>query len=243
MTGWRAARATTRSALLRKTNLNTNTGGVSRHPARRFGNDLLDDLALLEQRKLPGSAKAAYGLRDRRRRGLRPIRGRFFQPDRPHHLERRRARQPGIRQRHLRPQLRADAAHLHRLRNDDIAAAPRTNNWIATGPGDDIIRPGLADTAGGTGDDLLVLDFSADDQPGYAGAYVNGGYRRNLAAAPFTLVDEIRFFEFERYHVTGTGKTCRWAGKATTSSRLDGDDTITGYGGNDILTGDFPALM
>ncbi len=125
--------------------------------------------------------------------------------------------------------------------NDDLTFALRTDNYARLGAGDDVVRPGLGFDSldGGPGDDLLVLDFSADDQPDYGGAYVNSGYRRNRAVAPFELIDVIGYANFERYHVTGTTKNDALFGGEGDDILigLDGNDTLTSYAGNDWIDG------
>ena len=125
--------------------------------------------------------------------------------------------------------------------DDDLTFALRTDNYALLGPGADVIRPGLGfdSVDGGPGNDLLVLDYSRDDRSEVGGAYVNSGYRRNSIAAPFTLVDLCAYWNFERYHVTGTSKDDSLFGGDDDDifAGLAGNDTITGYGGNDVLEG------
>ncbi|MCW1886212.1 calcium-binding protein [Luteolibacter flavescens] len=112
--------------------------------------------------------------------------------------------------------------------NDDITAGTRTNNWIVTGDGDDIVRPGFGTDRvfGGNGIDTLVVDFSMEDLPAYSGVYMTDTvYRRDNGSAG---LDYIESYEFERFHITGASKNDQITGRA-------GNDILKGKGGNDSL--------
>ena len=83
---------------------------------------------------------------------------------------------------------------------------------------------------GGTGDDLLVLDYSQGDASNVGGVKIEGGYlvRHNIHTN--AVIDQLYAPEFERYHITGGSKADQLAGGA-------GDDILNGGGGGDWLQG------
>ena len=125
--------------------------------------------------------------------------------------------------------------------NDTLIQPGRVNNSLWTGPGDDVINPGIGIdfVVGGPGIDLCIVDYSAGDDPGLDGVTYNEGYRRYLVATPFTQVDFLRLYEIERVHFTGTSKADTLFGGSVSSVLLGrgGDDTLTGSDGDDQIEG------
>jgi VCBS repeat-containing protein len=112
--------------------------------------------------------------------------------------------------------------------NDTLIQLGRVDNNFATGAGNDIINPGLGSADfvdGGTGDDLVILDYSVGDDAsagavqGSADNFKNGTFARPTADG-FRL-DYLIFTDIERFKITGTSK----------------DDDLGGSFGNDILKG------
>lgn len=134
--------------------------------------------------------------------------------------------------------------------NDSLTQLGRVNNSLYTGPGDDVINPGLGSdvVVGGPGDDLCIVDWSVDDDGTLSGINANDGYRRYQAATPFSQVDFLRMYEIERVHLTGTSKadtlysgalggTLLGRGGDDSLNGADGDDRIEGADGNDTIRG------
>jgi len=129
--------------------------------------------------------------------------------------------------------------------NDSISFTRALNHRINTGAGNDTVNAGLneinianaslynSDHAdGGTGDDLLIVDYSVNDSGGWMS--VNGGpdagfYERvNFGGAVF---DRVYHSNFERFQVTGTSYGQDGIKGGT------GNDTLNGFGGLDALWG------
>jgi Ca2+-binding RTX toxin-like protein len=113
---------------------------------------------------------------------------------------------------------------------------------INTGAGNDTITAngGLGNVKidAGSGNDILVLDYSVDDSvttggvsglvQDKSGVTSYGSYRRNDANN--TFLDDLFADNIERYQVTGTSK-------ADTLIGWTGDDIFKGLGGNDTISG------
>jgi RHS repeat-associated protein len=112
------------------------------------------------------------------------------------------------------------------------AAVLRANDIVSTGDGNDVIDAGLGDddrVDGGSGDDLLLLDYSVDDVGKHLFFYTylpNGtsevnaiGFRQQ--ADSNAALDSLSANNVNRFHITGTSK----------------DDDITTWIGNDIVNG------
>ncbi|MFM6871762.1 MAG: hypothetical protein ACKPKQ_17525, partial [Dolichospermum sp.] len=105
----------------------------------------------------------------------------------------------------------------------------RSNESITAGAGNDTFNTGLGiDVAnGGTGDDLLIIDYSIGDTGSemvlstYAGTegFYGSAYRYNSAYS--AELDRVDFSGINRFQITGTGT----------------DDSITTGGGNDTING------
>ncbi len=136
--------------------------------------------------------------------------------------------------------------------NDSLTQLGRFDQAFHTNGGDDIIAPGLGnDTVyGGTGNDLLVLDYSVGDLPTYT-AITGGGPDRNFRRDNPGVggVDFISYREIERLLLTGTPRNdnlqdCSGddiiyggAGDDVIVSTLGGNNYFDGGDGNDTLTG------
>ncbi|MBD2355773.1 hypothetical protein H6G41_14280 [Tolypothrix sp. FACHB-123] len=119
------------------------------------------------------------------------------------------------------------------------SAIYRRNDTFNTGAGNDTINLGLGtdDRAdGGTGDDLLIVDYSVDDvgqQMNFSASSSNGessGSAYRYQAATSSYLDNISFSNINRFQVTGTSKN----DNITTGA---GNDTILGGAGNDYING------
>ncbi|MGI8605381.1 MAG: calcium-binding protein [Verrucomicrobiales bacterium] len=119
---------------------------------------------------------------------------------------------------------------------DVITQRGRIDNFLFTGPGDGIVKPGLGrdQVNGGAGNDLIVLDYSEGDDPSYTGllGYGGGGLsiRRDQPGPQLTIIDELFTYQIERMHLTATPRSDEVAD-------LSGDDIIFGGDGNDTLHG------
>jgi Ca2+-binding RTX toxin-like protein len=115
------------------------------------------------------------------------------------------------------------------------------NRQLDTGAGNDTITMngglGQISVEAGNGNDLLVLDYSVDDNitsGGVSGIIggndvtSNASYTRK--GANNTVLDNLSALHFERYQITGTSK-------ADTLIGWNRDDILKGLGGNDTLTG------
>ncbi|PSF29023.1 hypothetical protein C7H19_24500 [Aphanothece hegewaldii CCALA 016] len=126
--------------------------------------------------------------------------------------------------------------------NDTLIQLNRLTNNFVMGAGNDTINPGLglSDIVdGGTGDDLLILDYSIGDDAN-AGAVTTFGtsfFRRTITNAN---LDSIGSFNIERVQVTGTSKNdslVAGTGIKVTFRGESGNDTLSGNTGNDDLEG------
>jgi Ca2+-binding RTX toxin-like protein len=114
--------------------------------------------------------------------------------------------------------------------------------------GDDILRHslGLVHALGGTGNDILILDYREGDEADTTGILQEGGgtqfARRRIGTNE--LLDRIQPNSFERIHFTGTSKNDSFT--AATGSNgasgvilygLEGNDTLTGGNSHDFLFG------
>jgi Ca2+-binding RTX toxin-like protein len=132
--------------------------------------------------------------------------------------------------------------------NDTLVQLGRVNNVFNAGIGSDTLNPGLGIDVvdGGPGliflpnDDLLMVDYSVGDigtgifttlNPDKEGGRI---YRNETIFSdpfkPLGTLDEVRFTNIERFHVTGTGKKDALMGGS-------GHDTLIGNGGNDSMIG------
>ena len=127
------------------------------------------------------------------------------------------------------------------VNNDSLTQLGRVDNSLYTGPGDDVMNPGIGiDTVvGGTGNDLCIVDWSVGDTSELGGVYYNDAYRRQLIAPPYTQVDYLRLYEIERVHFTGSSKGDTLYGGGGNSVLLGkgGDDTLICYDGDDLIEG------
>jgi Ca2+-binding RTX toxin-like protein len=117
--------------------------------------------------------------------------------------------------------------------NDVFTFRGRENSRIQMFGGNDVINPGLGvDIAyGGTGTDLLIIDYSVGDDAN-AGGITSTSATVHTRADVITgaVLDRVTTAEMERSHITGTSK-------ADTMRGQNGDDTFFGGGGSDILYG------
>ena len=117
--------------------------------------------------------------------------------------------------------------------NDVFTFRGRENSRIQMFGGNDIINPGLGiDIAyGGTGNDLLIIDYSAGDDAN-AGGITSASASVHTRADVNTgaVLDRVTTAEMERSHITGTSK-------ADTINGQTGDDMFFGRGGTDTLDG------
>ena len=114
----------------------------------------------------------------------------------------------------------------------------RTNDILNGTSGNNTFNPGLGDDQvyGGSGDDLLVLDYSVDDtgtgmsldaSSSYYGAQ---GYGYRYTATNSTVfLDRIYFKDIDRFAITGTSKD-------DYINPGNGNDTINAGAGNDTVT-------
>ena len=125
--------------------------------------------------------------------------------------------------------------------NNKLTQLGRVNNSFSTGFGDDIINPGLGfdvvdgGFADGSGNDLLILDYSVEDTGSGMSVSINpessiGEAFRTVSASSSERLDNIKFSNFSRYQITGTSKADQLEGG-------NGDDTLIGGADNDILIG------
>jgi Ca2+-binding RTX toxin-like protein len=118
--------------------------------------------------------------------------------------------------------------------NDRIVLRDRRNNRLALRGGNDICNPGLGNDAvnGGTGEDMLILDYSVGDDEDTGPITRQGSTsffeRRRISTG--TLLDQISSNGFEKLVFTGTSKNDIFDG-------YSGDDIMRGGAGNDTLTG------
>ena len=99
--------------------------------------------------------------------------------------------------------------------------------------GNDIINPGLGiDIAyGGTGTDLLIIDYSVGDDANAGGiTSTSASVHARANVTTGAVLDRVTTAEMERSHITGTSK-------ADTINGQTGDDLFFGSGGNDTLNG------
>ncbi len=117
--------------------------------------------------------------------------------------------------------------------NDVFTFRGRENSRIQMFGGNDIINPGLGvDIAyGGTGNDLLIIDYSVGDDAN-AGGITSTSASVHARADVITgaVLDRVTTAEMERSHITGTSK-------ADTMNGQTGDDIFFGGGGADTMDG------
>lgn len=117
--------------------------------------------------------------------------------------------------------------------NDVFTFRGRENSRIQMFGGNDIINPGLGiDIAyGGTGNDLLIIDYSAGDDANAGGiTSTSANVHTRADVNTGAVLDRVTTAEMERSHITGTSK-------ADTMRGLDGNDMLFASGGNDTLYG------
>jgi Ca2+-binding RTX toxin-like protein len=124
--------------------------------------------------------------------------------------------------------------------NDVFIFTGRENSRIQMFGGNDIINPGLGVdiVSGGSGDDLLIIDYSVGDDANVGGITSTSNVqheRRDLNTG--TILDSVTVssggnsaWVMERSHITGTSK-------ADTLYGRDGADMLLGRGGDDVLNG------
>jgi Ca2+-binding RTX toxin-like protein len=134
--------------------------------------------------------------------------------------------------------------------NDNITqktrlAGPYGNGVsLSTGAGNDTISLGGGDLSvnAGSGDDLLILDYSLEDSviTGGVTGITSAGGSSSFASYSRTggsLFDRILAGDIELYQITGTSKADifnGWTGNDTLNG-LGGDDILDGITGNDII--------
>ena len=132
--------------------------------------------------------------------------------------------------------------------NDVIIQHDRVNNNFDTGAGDDVINPGLGidQIIPGTGNNLIIFDFSIGDDANVGGLTYSASTtieRRDLTTN--ALVDQVRVFSGanDRYDITGTSKADILRGGSAADLLLGGagGDSLDGSSGNDVLSGGFGA--
>jgi Ca2+-binding RTX toxin-like protein len=122
-------------------------------------------------------------------------------------------------------------------------------NRFFAGTGNDTVNGGLGidDIGGGSGDDLLIVDYSIGDDSSMSGmsgsafgssASSNCSFSRRNTITNFTR-DSVSGTSFERYQITGTSKGDNFTGWQGIDTLIggDGNDSIGGAGGDDLLTG------
>ena len=115
--------------------------------------------------------------------------------------------------------------------NDNISQLGRVDNYYThLGAGDDTLNLGLGKDQfleGGSGNDLLIIDFSVNDDGTPVSINGSGGYQRGTGT-----LDSVNFITgFERFLITGTAQNDTIPGRSGTS------DTIYGGAGNDSIDG------
>jgi Ca2+-binding RTX toxin-like protein len=118
--------------------------------------------------------------------------------------------------------------------------AHRFSDRLDGGLGNDTLNAGLGlnDTViGGAGDDLLILDYSAEDTGSgmsfsisTATGYSDVSGSASRLSTTGTALDSITFSDINRFQITGTSQ-------AETITTAIGNDTIDGGAGNDTLDG------
>jgi len=120
--------------------------------------------------------------------------------------------------------------------NDVFILSGRANTQINLLGGDDVINPGLGTdfVRGGTGDDLVILDYRVGDDADTGGVSWEAAFtparheRRRLSDN--ALLDYLVLQECERMHCTGSSKNDELVG-------LTGSDFIFGGPGDDYVDG------
>ena len=129
--------------------------------------------------------------------------------------------------------------------NDVYLLQSRENTQINLNGGNDVINPGLGfDTIqGGSGDDLVMVDYSVGDDADASGITWFSAFsparheRRRLSDN--VIIDQLALSTCERLHCTGTSKADQLYGLTGSDIILSGagDDFISGEAGNDYLDG------
>jgi Ca2+-binding RTX toxin-like protein len=129
--------------------------------------------------------------------------------------------------------------------NDFLPLAGQDNS------GDDVFRPltGRDTVQGGTGTDLLVADYSGNDNSGASSSaqgissgvdLVNGnGNFFAFKGGGTTDFDQVQYSSIERFNITGTQYNDNIQGGNNNDTLLggNGDDTLSGFQGVDSLDG------
>ncbi|MSU57003.1 MAG: calcium-binding protein [Pedosphaera sp.] len=127
--------------------------------------------------------------------------------------------------------------------NDVIILSGRFNNEISLLGGNDILNPGLGiDTVvPGTGDDLIILDYSLGEDADTAGVirHATTGVPERHRISNGALLDQVNPGAFERVHFTGSTKNDVFRGQNGNDilSGGDGNDNLNGWFGNDFIYG------
>jgi Ca2+-binding RTX toxin-like protein len=115
--------------------------------------------------------------------------------------------------------------------NDQVVQLGQIDNVIQTGSGDDIVNPGLSldldQIDGGSGKDLLVLDFSSASE-----SFVSSGFGSTnfiLHNLQTSIISRINAMSFELLNLTGTSNN-------DTIFGTDGGDVVGGGAGNDFIS-------
>jgi Ca2+-binding RTX toxin-like protein len=129
--------------------------------------------------------------------------------------------------------------------NDTITQLDRVNNTFITNAGNDTVNAGIGfDFAdGGDGDDLLIVDYSAQDFGSGMTLFATGKDFARRSIDPNNVeapdLDRINFVNFERYQVIGTSQNddIETGNSNDTIVANAGDDRVYANQGNDSLNG------
>ncbi len=129
--------------------------------------------------------------------------------------------------------------------NDTITQLDRVNNTFITNAGNDTVNAGIGfDFAdGGDGDDLLIVDYSAQDFGSGMTLFATGEAFARRSIDPNNVeapdLDRINFVNFESYQVIGTSQDdyIETGNSNDTIVANAGDDIIRANFGNDSLNG------
>ena len=126
--------------------------------------------------------------------------------------------------------------------HDVITQPGRLNNSFSLGAGNDTLNPGLGlDTVyGGAGDDLLILDYSLQDDANLSGVTVFATFTfRRTDLSSGAVVDSVNRDDFDRFHITGGSKADNLLGGSGVDTLIGGggNDTLDGSSGADVMTG------
>jgi len=121
---------------------------------------------------------------------------------------------------------------------DNITQLGRVDNYyIHLGAGNDAVNPGLGkdNVDGGLGNDLIILDFSVNDNGEAITGSTYGGFHRGNGG-----LDRVSLTAFERCRVTGTAQNDTILGGLDVNSTVfggAGNDSIDSYSGSNYFDG------